>query len=50
MLNIFDTLINYVHADYHEAIRLLSIVGFEIGDPERLGDGMFRRFSLEKVG
>lgn len=49
MLNLFPRLENYVAVDYEEAIRLLSVVGFTIGEPERYGNGMFRKFSMERV-
>lgn len=46
MMQYFDRLENYVDADYEGAIRLLSIVGFTIGDPEKLGNGMYRKFTM----
>lgn len=46
MLNIFPYLVNYVWAPYDEAVRLLMIVGFDLGEPENIGNGMFRRFSM----
>lgn len=46
MLNLFPTLTNYVAADYEKAIRLLQIIGFEIGEPEILGfGGIYRKFT-----
>lgn len=47
MLKLFPELVNYVDNDYPEAIRLLQIVGFEIGEPEKKGAGMYRKFSLK---
>lgn len=49
MLEHFDILTNYVHAEYDEAVRLLSIVGFTIGDLEPLANGVFRRFTMRKA-
>lgn len=48
MLEMFPRLVNYVHADYEESVRLLGIVGFKIGEPERIRDGMFRKFEMER--
>lgn len=48
MLKLFPYLLNWVHADYEEAIRLLSIVGFTIGEPEKLGNGMYRKFEMRR--
>lgn len=47
MLKLFPELVNYVDNDYPEAIRLLQIVGFEIGEPEKRGAGVYRKFSLK---
>lgn len=44
MLKLFPKLVNYCAADYDEAIRLLQICGFTIGEPEKMGNGLFRRF------
>lgn len=46
MLGIFPHLENYVDAEYEGAIRLLSIVGFTIHDPQKIGNGMFRKFEM----
>lgn len=46
MLELFPRLMNYVAADYPEAIRLLSIVGFQLAEPEKIGRGMFRKFEM----
>lgn len=48
MLEMFPRLVNYVHADYEESVRLLGIVGFKIGEPERIRNGMFRKFEMER--
>jgi hypothetical protein len=48
MLDIFPYLFNYVDATYDEAVRLLMIVGFTLGEPEKIGLGMFRKFTLER--
>lgn len=47
MLKMFPKLENYVLASYNEAVRLLQIVGFEIGEPEQLGNGIYRKFSMK---
>lgn len=47
MLELFPILSNYVLADYDEAVRLLSIIGFEIGEPEKQGNGMYRKFTMK---
>lgn len=49
MLNSFDRLENYVCNEYPGAIRLLSIVGFTIEEPQKLGDGMYRKFYIERA-
>lgn len=49
MISLFPRLENYVCASYPEAIRLLSIIGFTIGEPEKVGGGMFRKFSMERA-
>lgn len=48
MLRIFPRLVNKVDADYNQAIRLLEIAGFKLGNPEPVGrDGaLFRTFSI----
>lgn len=48
MLEFFDILENYVLAEYEGAVRLLSIIGFTIGEPEPFGTGMYRKFSMIK--
>lgn len=50
MLDVRPRLINYVLASYGGAIRLLSVLGFTIGEPEPLGPNrvMFRRFEMVK--
>lgn len=49
MLEHFSRLENWVCAGYPEAIRLLSIIGFTIGEPEKVGAGMYRKFLLERA-
>ncbi len=44
MLELFPRLMNYVSADYDEAVRLLSITGFEIGPIVKFGNGLYRKF------
>lgn len=46
MLKLFPYLVNWVDADYDKAVRLLSIIGFKISEPEKLGNGMYRKFEL----
>lgn len=46
MLSMFPYLVNWVDASYEQAVRLLSIVGFDIGEPEKMGGGMFRKFEM----
>jgi hypothetical protein len=48
MLNVFPVLINYVDAEYTAAVRLLDIVGFNLGEPEPLGKNgaLFRQFEM----
>lgn len=48
MLELFPLLENYVAVEYEKAIRMLSIVGFDIGEPEKWGKGMFKRFTMER--
>ena len=46
MLKIFQRLENFVDVEYHAAIRLLDIIGFNIGEPEPIGVGgaIYRHF------
>ena len=46
MLKIYSRLENYVLADYEEAVRLLDIVGFKIGEPQKIRNAMYRKFSM----
>lgn len=46
MLDLFPILCNYVWADHVKAVRLLSLVGFSIGEPEKFGNGIFRKFEM----
>lgn len=46
MRKLFPHLENYVSADYEAAIRLLDIVGFSLGEPQKIGSGMFRKFQM----
>lgn len=43
MLSLYPSLVNYVHADYNKAVRLLENSGFTLGDTESNG---FRRFEM----
>lgn len=47
MLKLFPRLENYVDSEYTAAIRLLEIIGFHIGNPEPIGNGMFCKFWIE---
>lgn len=49
MLQMFSRLENYVDASYEEAIRLLSIIGFDIGEPQKMGSGIYRKFTMERL-
>lgn len=49
MLQLFPRLENYVAADYEEAIRLLSIVGFDIHPSEKIGRGLYHRFEMVRA-
>lgn len=44
MLDLFPYLANYVDSRYTEAVRLLQIVGFKVGEPEEMRNGVFRKF------
>lgn len=48
MRGLFPVLVNWVDARYNAAIRLLDIIGFQLGDPQNLGvnNEMFIRFSM----
>ena len=47
MLKMFSRLENFVDARYDAAIRLLEIIGFTVEEPEKLGNGVYRRFWIE---
>lgn len=48
MLALFPHLVNYVDAAYTKAVRLLDIIGFQIGEPEPIGpnNAVFRKFEM----
>ncbi len=48
MLKIFQRLENYVDAEYAAAIRLLEIIGFTVEEPQKMGNGMYRHFWMER--
>lgn len=50
MLKIFPVLVNWVDAEYNQAVRLLDIIGFNLGEPEPFGPNraMFRKFEMGK--
>lgn len=48
MLKLFPRLENVVDAEYENAVRMLKIVGFKIGEPVRIPSGsLFRRFQID---
>lgn len=49
MQKMFPILENYVDASYNAAVRLLGIVGFELGEPEPIGvhKALYRKFRKE---
>lgn len=47
MLSVFPKLVNFVLADYEKAVRLLSIVGFTLGEPEPIGSSVYRKFEMK---
>lgn len=49
MLDLFPRLENFVDSRYNKAIRLLKIIGFDIGEPEKIGNGMFCKFSMARA-
>lgn len=48
MLGVFPVLANYVAADYHKSVKLLSLTGFTIGEPTPIGktNALFRKFEM----
>jgi hypothetical protein len=48
MLKLFPILVNYVHAEYSGAMRLLRLTGFTLHEPEPIGPGgaLFRKFEM----
>lgn len=46
MLRVFPILSNYVAADYHKSVKLLTLTGFHLSEPISIGDSgaLFRRF------
>jgi hypothetical protein len=49
MLEAFPLLENYVDSSYTEAVRLLHIIGFEIGMPEYVNGALARKFTKRKI-
>lgn len=45
MSRLFPLLENYVHSNYHGAVRLLKMSGFIISKPVYINGNMFRKFS-----
>jgi hypothetical protein len=48
MLKIFQRLENMVDSEYTAAVRLLEIIGFTVEKPEKINNGMYRKFWMEK--
>ncbi len=48
MLNLFPRLENYCASEYTQALRLLEICGFTLGQPEKIEKGMYVKFTLER--
>lgn len=48
MLKIFPRLENWVDQEYASAIRLLEIIGFTVEKPEKMGNGFYRKFWIER--
>ena len=50
MLKLFPVLANYVDNSYDSAVKLLSNIGFDLGEPEPLGKtgAMFRKFEMRQ--
>lgn len=46
MARIFPILENYVDNDYHEAIGMLEIAGFDVSKPVLYNNHLFRKFTL----
>ncbi len=49
MLELFPLLENFVADDYEKAVRMLSIIGFTIGEPEKIVNGMYRKFTMKRA-
>lgn len=47
MKELFPKLENYVDATYTGAVRMLSLSGFKLGEPEMHNGNLFRRFTME---
>lgn len=49
MQSLFPVLENYADASYNGAIRLLGIIGFDLGEPETMGvhKALYRKFRKE---
>lgn len=48
MLHLFPRLENFCAAEYTEALRLLEICGFTLGQPEKIEKSMYVKFTLER--
>lgn len=49
MKQLFPILENYVDVKYKEAVRMLEIAGFNIGEPELFNGSYFSKFSIRQV-
>jgi hypothetical protein len=50
MLHLFPILENWVDASYDKAVRLLTIAGFEMGEPKPFGpnNALFRKYRMSR--
>jgi hypothetical protein len=48
MLEIFSSLENYVDVNYTSAVRLLKMIGFTVGEPQKIESGMFCKFQIKR--
>lgn len=48
MLEIFPRLESYVDSSYLAAVRLLSIIGFTVDEPENTRNGLFSKYHMER--
>ena len=48
MLRLFPVLSNYVSVQYRQACKMLEVIGFRLGDPVRIGAGLWHEFRMER--